>query len=168
MAEGAKENWGSGGPYEQYVGRWSRKVAKEFLAWLAVAPGQAWVDVGCGTGALVDSILAEFNPRSIAAIDRAEGFIAEARRRIADSRARFEIGDATAPPWASESSDVTASGLVLNFVSDSDAMAKEMVRVTCPGGKIGAYVWDYSGGMQMMRHFWDIGAQSQGFRSRSG
>jgi hypothetical protein len=30
MAE-AKENWGSGGPYEQYVGRWSRKVAREFL-----------------------------------------------------------------------------------------------------------------------------------------
>jgi SAM-dependent methyltransferase len=156
MAEGVKENWGSGGPYEQYVGRWSRKVAKEFLAWLAVPPGQTWADVGCGTGALVDSILAEFNPRSIAAIDRAEGFIAEARRRITDSRARFEIGDATALPWESESSDVTVSGLVLNFVSDSDAMAKEMVRVTRPGGKIGAYVWDYSGGMQMMRHFWDI------------
>lgn len=27
------ENWGSGGPYEQYVGRWSRKVAEEFLTW---------------------------------------------------------------------------------------------------------------------------------------
>jgi hypothetical protein len=35
MDEKPKENWGSGGPYEQYVGRWSRKVAKEFLAWLA-------------------------------------------------------------------------------------------------------------------------------------
>jgi hypothetical protein len=39
MAEGAKENWGSGGPYEQYVGRWSRKVAEEFLAWLAERTG---------------------------------------------------------------------------------------------------------------------------------
>lgn len=34
MHESAKENWGSGGPYEQYVGRWSRKVAREFLGWL--------------------------------------------------------------------------------------------------------------------------------------
>ncbi len=34
MAEGAMETWGAGGPYEQYVGRWSRKVAREFLAWL--------------------------------------------------------------------------------------------------------------------------------------
>lgn len=30
-----------------------------------------------------------------------------------------------------------------------------MVRVTRPQGKVGAYVWDYSGGMEMMRHFWD-------------
>ena len=156
MDEKPKENWGSGGPYEQYVGRWSRNVAKEFLAWLDVSPGQAWGDIGCGTGALVDSILAEFNPRSIAAIDRAEGFIAEARRRIADSRVRFEIGDATALTWPSGSCDVTVSGLVLNFVSDAASTAKEMARVTRPGGKVGAYVWDYAGAMQMMRHFWDV------------
>jgi hypothetical protein len=27
--------------------------------------------------------------------------------------------------------------------------------VTKPGGRVAAYVWDYAGGMQMMRHFWD-------------
>lgn len=156
MDEKPKENWGSGGPYEQYVGRWSRKVAKEFLAWLGVSPGHTWGDVGCGTGALVAVILAECEPQSITAIDRAEGFIAEARRRITDSRVRFEVGDATALPWPSGSCDVTVSGLVLNFVSDVDSMAKAMARVTRPGGKVAAYVWDYAGGMQMMRHFWDV------------
>ena len=30
-----------------------------------------------------------------------------------------------------------------------------MARVTKPGGRVAAYVWDYAGGMQMMRHFWD-------------
>lgn len=55
MAEGTKENWGSGGPYEQYVGRWSRKVAREFVDWLGVPAGEGWGDVGCGTGALVDT-----------------------------------------------------------------------------------------------------------------
>jgi hypothetical protein len=30
-----------------------------------------------------------------------------------------------------------------------------MARVTKPGGKVAAYVWDYGHGMQMMRHFWD-------------
>lgn len=156
MDEKPKENWGSGGPYEQYVGRWSRKVAKEFLTWLGVSPGRTWGDAGCGTGALVDVILAECEPQSIAAIDRSEGFIAEARRKITDSRVRFEIGDATALPWPSDSFDATVSGLVLNFVGDADRMANEMARVTRPGGKVAAYVWDYAGGMQMMRHFWDV------------
>jgi ubiquinone/menaquinone biosynthesis C-methylase UbiE len=107
MDENPKENWGSGGPYEQYVGRWSRKVAREFLNWLQIAPGQKWSDVGCGTGALVEMIVAECNPQSIAAIDRSEGFIAEARRRITDSRARFEAGDATSLSWPSGSFDAT-------------------------------------------------------------
>jgi SAM-dependent methyltransferase len=159
MTQAAMENWGSGGPYEQYVGRWSRKVAREFLAWLQVPPGKTWGDVGCGTGALAETILAELDPQSVTAIDRSEGFIAEARRRIADSRVRFEIGDATGLPWPSGSCDVTVSGLVLNFVSNADSMAREMARVTRPGGKVAAYVWDYAGGMQMMRHFWDVAAE---------
>jgi hypothetical protein len=50
---------------------------------------------------------------------------------------------------------VTVSGLVLNFVRDSASMAREMARVTRPGGRVAAYVWDYAAGMQMMRHFWD-------------
>jgi trans-aconitate methyltransferase len=159
MADTPKENWESGEGYEQYSGRWSRKVAKEFLAWLHVPPGQIWGDVGCGPGALTDAILVGFNPTSIAAIDQSEGFIAEARRRIADRRVRFEVGDATALPWPNASCDVTVSGLVLNFVSDATSVAKEMARVTRPGGKVAAYVWDYASGMQMMRHFWDVAVE---------
>ena len=30
-----------------------------------------------------------------------------------------------------------------------------MVRVTKPGGTVGAYVWDYAGKMELMRYFWD-------------
>jgi ribosomal protein L11 methylase PrmA len=47
-----REVWASGSGYEPFVGRWSRLVAREFLAWLAVPSGREWLDVGCGTGAL--------------------------------------------------------------------------------------------------------------------
>jgi ubiquinone/menaquinone biosynthesis C-methylase UbiE len=116
MTDEAKETWAYGGAYEEYIGRWSRKVSREFLAWLQLSPGQTWSDVGCGSGALVDSILAGFDPKAIIAIDRSEGFIAEAQHRIGDSRVRFEVGDATALPWPNGFCDVTVSGLVLNFV----------------------------------------------------
>lgn len=159
MSDGVKEALGSGGPYEQYVGRWSRIVAREFLEWLGVPSGQTWGDVGCGTGALVECIIAKSEPKSVLAIDRSEGFLAEARGKINDKRVRFEVADATALPWARESCDATVSGLVLNFVPDAVAMAREMVRVTRPRGRVAAYVWDYSGGMEMMRHFWDAAVE---------
>jgi SAM-dependent methyltransferase len=155
MAEQPKESWGTSGPYDQYVGRWSRLVAREFLTWLGVPAGQIWGDVGCGTGALAESILAMNAPKSVLAIDRSKGFVTEARRNIDDRRVWFALADAVALPWRSDSFDATVSGLVLNFVPDPFAMTREMTRLTRPGGRVAAYVWDYSGGMQMMRHFWD-------------
>jgi SAM-dependent methyltransferase len=149
------EAWDSGHAYERYVGRWSRRVAGEFLRWLDMPPGLAWADVGCGTGALVSSILAMCEPTSVSGVDASDSFVSLARRRIGDPRARFETGDATRLPWASAACDATVAGLVLNFVPQPDAIAREMARVTRPGGTVAAYVWDYAGGMQMMRHFWD-------------
>jgi SAM-dependent methyltransferase len=149
------EAWGAGDPYERYVGRWSRKVAPELLRWLAPARGLAWGDVGCGTGALAETILATCEPAAIEGVDTSEGFVAAARQRLRDPRVRFVTGDATRLPWEAGAFDVTVSGLVLNFVRDHAAMAREMVRVTKPGGRVCVYVWDYAGGMQMIRSFWD-------------
>ncbi len=155
MSSTATDAWDSGHAYEQYVGRWSRKVASEFVRWLAPAPGLAWADVGCGTGALASTILASSAPAAVRGIDLSASFVAQARQRITAPQAVFETGDATHLPWESHVCDVTVSGLVLNFVPDSEAMVREMVRVTKPGGQVAAYVWDYAGGMQMIRHFWD-------------
>jgi SAM-dependent methyltransferase len=159
MSESAKENWSSGSAYEGYVGRWSRRVAEDFVDWLAVGPGLAWADVGCGTGAMTSCILQKAEPTSVRAIDRSDAYLAEARARLPDGRAQFQIGDACALPWDTGAVDVGVSGLVLNFVADVDAMAREMRRITRPGGKVGLYVWDYADGMQMMRHFWDVVAE---------
>jgi trans-aconitate methyltransferase len=156
MREPDRENWSSGTAYEQYVGRWSRKVAVRFIDWLEVPPGLAWTDVGCGTGALSACILDRSNAATLRGVDRSEAYVAEARAGIQDPRATFEVGDAGALPWSARSCDVTVCGLVLNFVRDAGAMVNEMQRVTRPGGKVAAYVWDYAGGMQMMRHFWDV------------
>ncbi len=159
MADSAKEAWGSGDAYERYVGRWSRLVAAEFLGWLDVESGLRWGDVGCGTGALTERILAASDPVSIVAIDRADGFIRAARERVRDPRVHFDLGDAMTLAWPANSCDATVSGLVLNFVPNPRAMAAEMLRVTRAGGTVGVYVWDYGGGMQMMRHFWDVAVQ---------
>ena len=155
MSRAAAEAWDSGSAYDQFVGRWSRKVATEFIHWLALPPQLVWADVGCGTGALASTILAGCEPSSVYGIDSSARFISEARRRISDRRASFVIGEASHLPWASAVCDVTVSGLVLNFVADHESMTRELARITRPGGRVAVYVWDYAGGMHMLRHFWD-------------
>jgi SAM-dependent methyltransferase len=157
MSQGASpaSPWASGDAYERYVGRWSRQVAPRFLEWLAPAPGLRWADIGAGTGALTASILARCAPSQVTGVDLAEAFVKLARQQVTDPRATFEVGDAARLPWGDDAHDMAVSGLVLNFVPDPAAMVREMARVTQPGGRVAAYVWDYADGMQMMRRFWD-------------
>jgi SAM-dependent methyltransferase len=150
--------WAAGEAYEPYVGRWSRPVAGEFLAWLDLPRGARWLDVGCGTGVLTQSILAHAAPREVLALDRSPGFVAYARAQVDDARASFGEGDAQALPVADGACDAAVSGLVLNFVAQPDTALREMKRVLRRGGVAAVYVWDYAGEMQLMRRFWDAAA----------
>lgn len=149
------EAWASGAAYEPYVGRWSRLVAQEFLSWLAVSSGSRWLDVGCGTGALSQTILQRMAPAKVKGIDRSEGFVAFAQDQTSDERAEFEVGDAQALPVETGAWDAAVSGLVLNFVPEPGRAVEEMARAVRPGGTVAAYVWDYADKMQMMCHFWN-------------
>jgi trans-aconitate methyltransferase len=151
------DNWNSGTPYERYVGRWSRRVAPHFLAWLDIPAGRRWVDVGCGTGALSATILERCAPARLVGVEPSRGFLDTAKQRLA-GRMEFHDGNAAAIPLSDDSVDVVVSGLVLNFVPDAAAGIEEMQRVTAPGGTIAAYVWDYAEGMEFMRWFWDAAA----------
>jgi SAM-dependent methyltransferase len=153
-----QEAWASGDAYEPYVGRWSRLLASEFLNWLGVASGSRWLDVGCGTGALSKAILQETAPGRVTGIDRSEGYITYVQKQIQDARARFEVGDAQALPDDPGSYDAVVSGLMLNFVPQPDQAVSEMRRVAKSDGIVAAYLWDYAGEMQLMRHFWDAAA----------
>jgi len=151
--------WTSGDAYEPYVGRWSRRIAPLFLAWLAVPSGSRWLDIGCGTGALSQAILDRCSPLLVRGVDPSPAFSAHASERIVDPRARFEVGDAMALPFEAAEFDATVSGLVLNFVPDARDATAEMRRVSRPSGTVGAYVWDYAGEMLVIKHFWSAAAE---------
>jgi SAM-dependent methyltransferase len=150
--------WAIGSAYEPFIGRWSRPVARELLAWLTVDAGAAWLDVGCGTGALSQAVLEAADPAVVVGIDPSLDFVANARARLADGPARFAVADARRLPMAGDRFDHVVSGLVLNFVPDPAEAVREMARVTRAGGRVAAYVWDYAGRMQLLRHFWDAAA----------
>ena len=147
--------WNEGSGYDSYVGRWSRRVAREFLRWLAVQPGSAWLDFGCGTGALSQTILAEGSPRLVIGCDRSSGFVAFARQQTTDDRAAFVVAELPDLPRIPEGFDATVAGLVLNFLPTPALGVAAMAARARSGGTVAAYVWDYADGMQLMRIFWD-------------
>lgn len=148
------DRWERGSPYEQYIGRWSRRLAPLFLSWLNLPAGGRWLDVGCGTGALSAAILDHCSPSTLVGIEPSDGFLGLAVENLG-ARARFLTGTAAALPLDGAACDVVVSGLVLNFLPSLPAALSEMVRVTAPGGTIAAYVWDYAEGMEIIRYFWD-------------
>jgi|SRR6185369_6246075 len=152
------DTWERGSPYEQYVGRWSRRVAPPFLEWLDIPAGRRWLDVGCGTGALCATILDRCSPSSVIGVEPSEGFLKAAAENLA-GRAQLLQGSATAIPLVDSVVDAVVSGLVLNFVPDQRTGLAEMARVAAKGGTIAAYVWDYAGKMELMRRFWDAAVE---------
>lgn len=152
-SETVRDNWQNGDAYERFIGRWSSRVATEFLDWLELPGGLRWVDVGCGTGALSEAILDTQVPTSVVGVEPSAGFVRAARARLGD-RATVHEAPAEKLPLPDGAADVVVSGLVLNFISDLPAALAEMKRVA-QGGIVAAYVWDYTGGMQMLSLFWD-------------
>lgn len=149
------EGWDDGERYERYIGRWSRPVARQFVAWLEQDQDVAWLDVGCGTAALTQVVLDFARPRAVRGVDASEGYIAAARRVVTDPRAGFSVCDARALPVETASYDVAVSGLCLNFVPEPEQAVREMVRAVRPGAIVATYLWDYGSGMEMIRYFWD-------------
>ncbi len=146
--------WTNTESYEAYMGRWSRPAAEAVLAWLARSPGLAWLDVGCGTGALTQAILEAADPHAVLGVDPSADFIAAAAGQITDPRVRFDVGDAGALPVPDDAYDVVVAGLVLHFVPDPHLAVREMARATAPGGTVAAYVWDPAGDGQFTRYLW--------------
>ena len=154
-----KDTWAAGKLYEPYVGRWSRLVARDFLAWLGMPSKLDWLDVGCGTGALTEVILREANPLSVKGVDPSAGFVEHAKAHIADSRATFEVADAQSLQVGTGRFDVAVAGLVLNFVPKPALAVSEMARAVRQRSTVAAYVWDYAGKMELMRYFWDAAVE---------
>ncbi len=159
MAEPNRGVWQVGAAYEPYVGRWSRVVAREFLAWLGVPPGRRWLDLGCGTGALTEVILRDADPATVEGLDPSEGYLAVAGERVTDQRVTFRLGEASTLPFPPANFDVAVAGLVLNFLPDRPRALAELCRVVRPGGLVAGYVWDYAEKMQLMRYFWDAAVE---------
>jgi len=123
------------------IARSYERGAADFIARLALQPGQHVLDVACGTGNL--AIPAAQAGAEVIGIDIAPNLVEQARERAAAARLniKFEEGDAEQLPYENGSFDVVVSMFGAMFAPRPDVVAAELLRVTRPGGLIAMANW---------------------------
>ena len=167
------EMFSNASSYDRFMGRWSSNLAPLFAKFARIRDGDRVLDVGCGTGSLIHAV-ATLNVQSeVVGIDPSPAFIAYARQRFTDPRISLDQGSAFELPYPGSSFDHALSMLVFHLISTPDRAAREMRRVTKPGGTVAACTWDGSGGMELTSMFWseairlDPAAETRADRARS-
>lgn len=150
-----QDQWAAGSTYEAFMGRWSRDLAPRFISWLDIPRSVSWLDVGCGTGSLSRAICALADPTSVVGCDPAAPLVDFAREHFRDTRVSFVTAGIGELPHRPGGYGSVTSLLALNFFPDSESAVREMQSVASPGGTVSACVWDYEGGMEFLRRFWD-------------
>jgi len=147
---------GPGDDYDRFIGRYGPALGDAMLDYAGVVSGMRVLDVGCGTGALAARAAAAVGGENVAAADPSEPFVETCRRRVPEADVR--IAPAESLPFGDDAFDAVLAQLVLPFLTDAPQGAAEMRRVAKPGGVVVACVWDYAGGMRLLRAFWDAAA----------
>ena len=152
--------FGDAEAYERFMGRWSRIVAPRLVDFTDLPERGRMLDVGSGTGSLAFVIAERKSDTHVLGIDPSKEYVAYATSKNPfPNRVRFEVGDAQQLDFPDASFDASLSLLVINFIPDPKKALFELRRVTKPGGKVSAAVWDYGAGMRMLRTCWDAAVE---------
>ncbi len=147
--------WGSA-PWER-VAADATDIHDDLIARLGVTPGERWLDLATGTGAI--ALRAARRGAVVTGQDLALGLIQTARRLAAADGldVTFDVGDCEELPYPDASFDVVSSAQGVVFAPDHRAVARQLARVCRPGGRIGITTWRPGGSgaeqLQLLAHF---------------
>ena len=122
------------GPGQLFFGRIHRPVVTAVCSG-RVLPRRV-VDLGCGTGRLLEALLPRLAGAELVGIDPSQGMIAVARTRFAaEPRVRLEVATADHLPLADASADVATTTMSFHHWEEQGTALREVVRVLAPGGR---------------------------------
>ena len=115
-----------------------RQSGEELVGTLGITPGMKVLDLGCGDG--TTALPAAERGASVLGVDIAENLVAAGNARAEAkglANLRFQQGDASDLAGLADASfDLVVSIFGAMFAPRADDVAREMVRVTRPGGRI--------------------------------
>jgi SAM-dependent methyltransferase len=116
-------------------------VHDELVERLKAEPGEAWLDVGSGTGAI--ALRAARAGAEVTAIETSAPLLDQAREdaAVAGVDVRFDVGNVEYLPYDDGEFDVVASAFGFITAADHANVAGELGRVTRSGGRLGFTAW---------------------------
>ena len=140
--------WGNG-PYQR-VTETLEDIHERVIDTLAPAPGDRWLDLACGTGAIAERAAAA--GAGVTGLDLSPALIETAKERAAEQGLDIEymVGDAENLPFEDGSYDKVSSTFGIMFAPDHEAVARELARVTATGGRLALANWTPQGGLGKM------------------
>ena len=140
--------WGQG-PYQR-ITETIADIHEVVVERLAPESEDRWLDLACGTGAVAE--LAAAAGSRVTGLDLAPVLIETAKERAAKLGLEIEymIGDVEQLASADASFDKVSSTCGIMFAPDHEAAARELGRVTTPGGRIALANWTPTGGLAKM------------------
>jgi SAM-dependent methyltransferase len=148
LKERQSKMWGNG-PY-QNVTETLTDIHDFVIERLGPAPGDRWLDLATGTGAIAERAAAA--GATVTGLDLAPDLIATAKERAKERGLEIDyvVGDAERMEFADASFDKVSSTCGIMFTPDHEASARELARVTAPGGRIALANWTPTGGLAKM------------------
>jgi SAM-dependent methyltransferase len=137
LKQAQREGWSLFAPVEIFT----TPTAADLVRHARIRPGQAVLDVGCGTG--VAAITAARAGAKVSGLDLSPALLEHARRHAELARVdvEFREGDVEALPYADAAFDVVMSQFGHMFAPRPDVATAEMLRVLKPGGTIAFSTW---------------------------
>ncbi len=127
----------------EYDERWSEYIAsstRETVRRLSLDAGDRLLDLGCGTGVLLEQVLARWPATRAVGTDLSGPMLAVAQARLGN-RTPLVQADVSALPFATHSLDVAVSNSSLHYWPDPDRAIAEITRVLRPGGRLVITDW---------------------------
>ena len=140
--------WGNG-PFER-IADTITEVHEAVVERLSPGPGDRWLDLACGTGAVAERAAAA--GAEVTGVDLAPDLITTATERAAGLGLEidYRVGDAERLELPDAAFDKVSSAVGIMFTPDHEASARELARVTAPGGRIALANWTLAGGIGKM------------------
>ena len=130
---------------KQYDSRWSFYVNAtigETLNRLEINQGERILDLGCGTGVLIQRLLQVSPEIEIVGIDTSAEMLEIAKQKLPES-VELKLGSADNLPFVSNYFDIVVSTSAFHFFRDPSQALQEAKRVLKPNGRLVITDWCY-------------------------